>query len=330
MLIRYWPTELNIPFMKFNVIGVTLSVLMIVGSIFLLSTRGLNLGVDFAGGSVIELAETETVTVSEVRSRIEGGLTVNSATGTDGRRLVVVRFGELDESLLGPEFAALSEDEKVGRASSVSNTFVVNELKSEFGLTDQDILRNDSVGPKVSGELFWESLIALGVATIFMLLYIAFRYSWSYAVGGIAALLHDTIGTLGLFSLLQIEFDLTTVAALLTIIGYSMNDSVVVFDRMREVRRKYKQMPGAEVINLATNQTLSRTFLTAGAVFIAVVAILLFGGPVLSGMAVAMMWGIFIGTYSSIFFASAIVLALGTDIRKPGVPDDTPGFQGVV
>ncbi|MBI1254690.1 MAG: protein translocase subunit SecF [Hyphomonas sp.] len=330
MLIRYWPTELNIPFMKFNVIGVTLSVLMIVGSIFLLATRGLNLGVDFAGGSVIELAETETVTVSEVRSRIEGGLTVNSATGTDGRRLVVVRFGELDESLLGPEFAALSEDEKVGRASSVSNTFVVNELKSEFGLTDQDILRNDSVGPKVSGELFWESLIALGVATIFMLLYIAFRYSWSYAVGGIAALLHDTIGTLGLFSLLQIEFDLTTVAALLTIIGYSMNDSVVVFDRMREVRRKYKQMPGAEVINLATNQTLSRTFLTAGAVFIAVVAILLFGGPVLSGMAVAMMWGIFIGTYSSIFFASAIVLALGTDIRKPGVPDDTPGFQGVV
>jgi preprotein translocase subunit SecF len=330
MLIRYWPTELNIPFMKFNVIGVTLSVLMIVGSIFLLATRGLNLGVDFAGGSVIELAETETVTVSEVRRRIEGGLTVNSATGTDGRRLVVVRFGELDESLLGPEFAALSEDEKVGRASSISNSFVVNELKSEFGLTDQDILRNDSVGPKVSGELFWESLIALGVATIFMLLYIAFRYSWSYAVGGIAALLHDTIGTLGLFSLLQIEFDLTTVAALLTIIGYSMNDSVVVFDRMREVRRKYKQMPGAEVINLATNQTLSRTFLTAGAVFIAVVAILLFGGPVLSGMAVAMMWGIFIGTYSSIFFASAIVLALGTDIRKPGVPDDTPGFQGVV
>ena len=330
MLIKYWPTELNIPFMKFNAIGVTLSILMIVGSIFLLSTRGLNLGVDFAGGSVIELAETETVTVSEVRNRIEGGLTVNSATGTDGRRLVVVRFGELDASLLGPEFAALPEDERADRASSLSNTFVVNELKAEFGLTDQDILRNDSVGPKVSGELFWESLIALGVATIFMLLYIAFRYSWSYAVGGIAALLHDTIGTLGLFSLLQIEFDLTTVAALLTIIGYSMNDSVVVFDRMREVRRKYKQMPGAEVINLATNQTLSRTFLTAGAVFIAVVAILLFGGPVLSGMAVAMMWGIFIGTYSSIFFASAIVLALGTDIRKPGVPDDTPGFQGVV
>jgi preprotein translocase subunit SecF len=329
MLIRYWPAELNIPFMKFNVVGVSLSVLMIVGSIFLLATRGLNAGVDFAGGSVIELAETETVTVADVRSKIDGGLTVNSATGSDGKRLIVIRFGDLDESLLGPEFAALSDEDKESRASSVSNTYVVNELKQTFNLTDQQILRNDSVGPKVSGELLWESLIALGVATLFMLFYIAFRYSWSYAVGGIAALLHDTIGTLGLFSLLQIEFDLTTVAALLTIIGYSMNDSVVVFDRMREVRRKYKQMPGAEVINLATNQTLSRTFLTAGAVFIAVLALLFFGGPVLQGMAVAMVWGIFIGTYSSIFFASAIVLALGTEVNKPSDEIDTPGFQGV-
>jgi preprotein translocase subunit SecF/SecD/SecF fusion protein len=329
MLIRYWPAETNIPFMKFNTAGVALSILMIVGSIFLLATRGLNLGVDFAGGSLIELAETDTVTVSEVRSRIPGGLTVNSATGSDNKRLVVVRFGELDESLLGPEFEALSEDEKAARASSLSNSFVVSELKREFGLSDNDILRNDSVGAKVSEELFWESLLALGVATLFMLLYIAFRYSWSYAVGGIAALLHDTIGTLGLFSLLQIEFDLTTVAALLTIIGYSMNDSVVVFDRMREVRRKYKQMSGSDVINLATNQTLSRTFLTAGAVFIAVLAMLFFGGPVLKGMSVAMLWGIFIGTYSSIFFASAIVLALGTEVNKPSDEIDVTGFRGV-
>lgn len=328
MLIKYWPTETNINFMRYNFIGVSLSVLMIVGSIFLLATRGLNLGVDFAGGSVIELAETDKITVSEVRSKVDVGLTVNSATGTDGKRLVVIRFGELEESILGPQFAALPDDEKIDRASSMSNAYVVNALKAEFNLTDEQFLRNDSVGPKVSGELLWESLIALGVATIFMLLYIAFRYSWAYAVGGIAALLHDTIGTLGLFSLLWIEFDLTTVAALLTIIGYSMNDSVVVFDRMREVRRKYKQMPGAEVINLATNQTLSRTFLTAGAVFIAVLAMLIYGGPVLQGMSIAMVWGIFIGTYSSIFFASAIVLALGTDVNKPSDQQDVPGFQG--
>lgn len=328
MLIKYWPAETNIPFMRYRYVGVALSILMIIGSFFLLATRGLNLGVDFAGGSVIELTESETVTVSEVRSKIGSGLTVNSATDTDGARRIVIRFGDLDESLLGPEFAALSPEEKVERASSASNTFVVNEIKSTFNLTDQDILRNDSVGPKVSGELFREGMIALGVATIMMLLYIAFRYSWSYAIGGVAALAHDAIGTMGLFALLQIEFDLTTVAALLTIIGYSINDSVVVFDRIREVRRKYKQMPSNEVIDIATNQTLSRTFLTAGTTLIAILAITIFGGPVLQGMSIAMIWGIFIGTYSSIFFASAIVMALGTDIRRPGVPDDTPGFQG--
>ena len=163
MLIRYWPAETNIPFMKFNTAGVALSILMIVGSIFLLATRGLNLGVDFAGGSLIELAETDTVTVSDVRSRIPGGLTVNSATGSDDKRLVVVRFGELDESLLGPEFAALSEDEKAARASSLSNSFVVSELKREFNLTDNDILRNDSVGAKVSLRWLGRNTTASGL-----------------------------------------------------------------------------------------------------------------------------------------------------------------------
>jgi preprotein translocase subunit SecF len=328
MLIKYWPTETNIPFMRFRWVGVALSLLMIFGSIFLLATRGLNFGVDFAGGSVVELSETPTVTVPEVRAKISGGLTVNSATGSENQRLVVIRFGELDEALLGPEFAALTDEQKVERASGASNTYVVGELKRVFNLTDQDILRNDSVGPKVSGELFVESLVALGVACLFMFFYISFRYSWAYGIGGIAAILHDAIGTMGLFSLLQLEFDLTTIAALLTIIGYSINDSVVVFDRIREVRRKYKQMPGIDVIDMATNQTLSRTFLTAGMVLVAVLAIYFVGGPVLAGMSIAMIWGIFIGTYSSIFFASAIVLALGTDVRKPGVPDDVPGFQG--
>jgi preprotein translocase subunit SecF len=329
MLIKYWPNKTNIPFMRYRFVGVGLSILMIIGSFFLLATRGLNLGVDFAGGSVIELAESETVTVPAVRSQIPGGLTVNSATGGDGKRLIVLRFGELDESLLGAEFAALTPEEKVERASTASNAYVVNKIKSEFGLTDQDILRNDSVGPKVSAELFQEGMIALGISIFVMLLYIAFRYSWSYAIGGVAAIAHDAIGTMGLFSLLQIEFDLTTVAALLTIIGYSINDSVVVFDRIREVRRKYKQMPSGQVIDIATNETLSRTFLTAGTTLIAILAITIFGGPVLQGMSIAMIWGIFIGTYSSIFFAAAIVMQLGTDIKKQDTADDTAGFQGV-
>jgi preprotein translocase subunit SecF len=327
MLINLWPAETKIPFMKFRFVGVALSLIMIAGSFFLLFTKGLNLGVDFAGGSVIEVAETANVTVPEIRNRIAGDLTVNSATSGD-KRLVVVRFGELNESLLGPEFAALTDEEKESRAAAASNTYVLNALKAEFGLTDAEILRNDSVGPKVSGELFRESMIALGIATVLMLLYIAFRYSWSYALGGIGSLFHDAIGTMGLFSLLDIEFNLTTVAALLTIVGYSINDSVVVFDRIREVRRKYKQMPGAQVIDIATNQTLSRTFLTAGTTLIAILAILAFGGPVLQGMAEALAWGIFIGTYSSIYFASAIVLFLGTEIKRHNA-EETPGFQGV-
>lgn len=326
MLIRYWPAETKFGFMKYRWVGIFLSAVMIVGSFALLFTKGLNMGVDFAGGSVIELRETAEVTVPEVRSRIPGDLTVNSATsGTE--RLVVVRFGELDGALLGPEFQALTEEEKEERASAASNTYVVNALKKEFKLQDTDILRNDSVGPKVSGELFVESMIALGVSLVLMLLYIAFRYSWAYAAGGIASLLHDAIGTMGLFSLLSIEFNLTTVAALLTIVGYSINDSVVVFDRIREVRRKYKQMPDGEVIDIATNQTLSRTFLTGGTTMIAIFAILLFGGPVLQGMGIALVWGIFIGTYSSIYFASAIVMFLGTEI-KYHKPEETPGFQG--
>lgn len=328
MLIKYWPTQTKIPFMRYRYVGVVLSMIMMVASVYLVMTRGLNLGVDFAGGSVIELRQTDTVTVSDVRDRIPGGLTVNSATDSNGAELVVIRFGEVDASLLGPEFAELTEEEKAERASSASNTFVLNTLKQEFGLTDQDILRNDSVGPKVSGELFREGLIALGVATLMMFLYIAFRYTWSYAVGGIAALIHDAIGTIGLFSLLQIQFDLTTIAALLTIIGYSVNDSVVVFDRIREIRRKYKQMPATEVIDIATNQTLSRTFLTGGTTLIAILAIVIFGGPVLQGMSVAMIWGIIIGTYSSIYFAAAIVLMLGVDINRKAL-EDTPGFEAM-
>lgn len=332
MLIKYWPQETKIPFMRYRHVGAVLSILMIVGSLFLVGTRGLNLGVDFAGGSVIELMETEEVTVPEVRSRIQGNLTVNSATNAGGDRLVVIRFGELDESLLSEEYHALPEEEKEERASTFSNYYVLDALKTEFNLTDEDILRNDSVGPKVSGELFREGMIALGVATLMMLVYIAFRYSWSYAIGTIGALVHDGIGTLGLYSLLQLEFDLTSIAALLTVIGYSVNDSVVVFDRVREIRRKYKTMPAVEVIDIATNQTLSRTVMTSGTTMLAILAIVMFGGPVLQNMSIAMIWGIVIGTYSSIFFAAAIVLLLGMDgggKAKKSSDDDVPGFQGV-
>ena len=331
MLLQYWPKKTNVNFMDVRMIGVVLSTLMIAASIFFLATRGLNLGVDFAGGTVMELEETETVTVEAVRAVMPVNADVNNAVGTDGRSIVVIKFGEADASLLGEEFQALPPEDQADRATGATNELVAETLKEAFGLRNDaeqnDFLRDDSVGPKVSGELFRDGITALGVALVLMMIYIWFRFEWQFSLGSVAALAHDVTITLGLFALLQLEFNLTTIAALLTIIGYSMNDTVVVFDRVREEKRKYKKMPDKEVIDLALNGTLSRTLLTSGTTLLALLAIFFLGGPVLRGMSFALIWGVVIGTYSSVFIASTIVLALGMDLNKKPV-EDTPGFQG--
>lgn len=327
MLIRYWPEKTNIRFMSLRIAGALLSMLLIAVSAFLLTTRGLNFGVDFAGGTVLELAETETVTVPAVRAAMPINAEVNSARGTDNREIVVVKFGAAPPDMLGDEFASLSEEQQAERASGATNELVVRTLKEVFGLSDEDILRNDSVGPKVSRELFTDGITALVVALAMMLVYIWFRFQWQFSVGAIAALAHDVIITLGMFALMRIEFNLTSIAALLTIIGYSMNDTVVVFDRIREDRRKYKKMPDRDVIDLALNTTLSRTLLTSGTTLISLFAIFFLGGPVLQGMSFALIFGIFIGTYSSIFIASALVLSLGMDFTRK-VAEEVQGFTG--
>jgi preprotein translocase subunit SecF len=326
MLIKYWPKETKLKFMSLRMAGILFSVAMLTASIFFLGTRGLNFGVDFAGGTAMELEATDTVNEASVRAAIPFNADVNAAVGTDARKVIVVKFGEAPESLLGEEFQALSPEEKVERASGATNEFVVRTLKETLGITD--ILKNDTVGPKVSQELFRDGITALVVALVLMLAYIWYRFEWQFSIGAVAALAHDVIITLGVFAFLQLEFNLTTIAALLTIIGYSMNDTVVVFDRVREEKRKYKKMPDRDVIDLALNSTLSRTMLTSGTTLIALLAIFFLGGPVLRGMSFALIWGIVIGTYSSVFIASAIVLSLGMDLTKKSV-DDTPGFQGV-
>ncbi|MEZ5954999.1 MAG: protein translocase subunit SecF [Hyphomonas sp.] len=328
MLIRYWPKQTNVRFMNLRFAGAMFSVLLIAASAFLLATRGLNFGVDFAGGTVMELEKTETVTVPAVRAAMPINAEVNSARGTDNREIVVVKFGEAPADLLGDEFKALPADQQAERASGATNELIVRTLKEAFSLTDEDILRNDSVGPKVSKELFTDGITALVVALAMMLVYIWFRFQWQFSVGAIAALAHDVIITLGMFSLLWIEFNLTSIAALLTIIGYSMNDTVVVFDRIREDRRKYKKMPDREVIDLSLNVTLSRTLLTSGTTLISLFAIYFLGGPVLQGMSFALIFGIVIGTYSSIFIASALVLSLGMDFTKK-TAEEVQGFTGV-
>jgi len=324
---KVWPKETKLTFMSLRMFGMAFSLVMMTASIFFLATRSLNFGVDFAGGTAMELNATDTVNESAVRAAIPFSADVNAAIGTDARHIVVVKFGEAPESLLGEEFQALTPEEKAERASGATNELVVRSLKETFNITDADILKNDTVGPKVSAELFRDGITALVVALALMLAYIWYRFEWQFSIGAVAALAHDVIITLGVFSFLQIEFNLTTIAALLTIIGYSMNDTVVVFDRVREERRKYKKMPDRDVIDLALNSTLSRTLLTSGTTLLALLAIFFLGGPVLRGMSFALIWGILIGTYSSIFIASSIVLSLGMDLTQKSV-DDTPGFQG--
>jgi preprotein translocase subunit SecF len=329
MLMKIWPKETHLNFMSLRMAGTLFSLMMLTASIFFLGTRGLNFGVDFAGGTAMELNATETINESTVRGAIPFSADVNAAVGTDARKIVVVKFGEAPEALLGAEFQALSPAEKAERASGATNELVVRSLVEKLGIDPAtDLLKNDTVGPKVSKELFRDGITALVVALILMLAYIWYRFEWQFSVGAVAALAHDVIITLGVFSALQLEFNLTTIAALLTIIGYSMNDTVVVFDRVREERRKYKKMADRDVINLSLNSTLSRTLLTSGTTLLALLAIFFLGGPVLRGMSFALIWGIVIGTYSSIFIASSIVLSLGMDLTKKTV-DDTPGFQGV-
>lgn len=331
MLLKYWPATTNINFMRLRWPAFIMSGILIIASIGLIMTRGLNFGVDFAGGSVIEIAASDTVNEDSVRDALIPlglGIQVTNAigTGTDAPPIIVIKFGAADPSTLGEDAAGLDASKLAERAQQIATDHVRDTLTQKLGVSE--FLRTESVGPKVSGELLIKGVTALVVALLLMLAYIWLRFEWQFSIGAVAALAHDVLLTIGMFSLLQLEFNLTTIAALLTIIGYSMNDTVVVFDRVREEMRKYKKMPLSEVINLALNGTLSRTLLTSGTTLVALLAIFFLGGPVLRGMSFALIWGIIIGTYSSIFVASAIVRTIGVDLNKPK-RENVSNYQGV-
>jgi preprotein translocase subunit SecF/SecD/SecF fusion protein len=331
MLLKYWPAKTNVSFMKLRLPAAIASFVLLLASVATLATQGLNLGVDFAGGSVIEVAASETVTVQAVRDELAPlGLneTVTDATGTgtDSETVIIIKFGSVDPAMIAAELEGVPEHKQEERAQQEANDLVRAELQESF--PDIVIRSSEAVGPKVSGELFRAGITALGVSLILMMIYIWFRFEWQFSIGSVAALGHDVLLTMGMFSFLQLEFNLTTIAALLTIIGYSMNDTVVVFDRVREEKRKYKKMPDRQVVDLALNGTLSRTLLTSGTTLLALLAIFFLGGPVLQGMSFALIWGVIIGTYSSVFIASSIVLLLGMDLNKKPA-EDVSGFQGV-
>ena len=323
MLLQYWPQKTDIRFMSMRFPAIVFSLVLITASFGLIFTKGLNFGIDFSGGSVIEIAQVDNMNEEDVR-QVVGGLglgevQVNAArgTGVDGLSVIVIRFATQDAGDGDPDAAQQEANNRVRAA-----------LTEAFSLSEDDFRSSAAVGPKVSGELLRSGLIALGVALALMMLYISVRFQWQYALGAVAALFHDVIITMGMFSLTQFEFNLSTIAALLTIVGYSMNDTVIVFDRVREEARKYKKLELANVIDLAINQTLSRTLLTSGTTLLALFSIYLFGGTVLGGMSFALIFGIIIGTYSSVFVASALVLLLGID-RGEKPKREVVGFQGV-
>ncbi|MEL6723562.1 MAG: protein translocase subunit SecF [Pseudomonadota bacterium] len=324
MLLRLWPEKTKVSFMSLRFIALIISVVALLASAAMLSTRGLNLGIDFAGGAVIEVDKPEDISADIVRttvtSLVTGDVQVNSARGTgpNAPEIAVIRFEP--QPPVGDE----TPDEAQNRAGDEVNA----ALRELIGEERFNLRSEASVGPKVSGELFRSGIIALTVALALMMIYISFRFQWQYALGAVAALFHDVILTMGMFALTGFEFNLATIAALLTIVGYSMNDTVIVFDRVREEARKYKKLELSKVVDLAINATMSRTLLTSGTTLLALLSIFLFGGPVLRGMSFALIFGVIVGTYSSIFVASAVVLLLGID-RGDKPKREVEGFQGV-
>ncbi len=319
MRLKLVPDNTQIDFFRWQKITFGASALLVVLSLVAWAVIGLNFGIDFRGGTTIRTEATQSVNIAAYRTAITplglGDVTITEVFdptfGAD-RNVAMVRIqAQEGAEAVTPEVIAAVE--AALREVDPSITFPSVE----------------SVGPKVSGELIFAALLAVGSSLIAILIYIWLRFEWQFAVGAVAALFHDVILTIGLFAVLQIRFDLATVAALLTIIGYSINDTVVIFDRARENLIKYKTRALREVLNLSTNETLSRTVMTTGTTLIALAALLILGGDVIRGFVFAIFWGIIVGTYSSIYVAKNIVLAMGVkrDWTKPSDGGGPAGTQ---
>ncbi|MAW80303.1 MAG: protein translocase subunit SecF [Parvularcula sp.] len=308
MLLKLIPDNTHIGFTQMRFAAMVFSAILVVGSLLALFTIGLNFGVDFKGGVTIEVADDEPIDIGEVR-------TVVSDLGLGSVDVQEIQdFSTSDEAVLiriAQQEAENSEDETAGETAQQAASLAVQDALRELLGDGVDFRKVDVVGPTVSGELVQKGALAVALAIGMMLIYIWLRFEWQFSLGAIVALIHDVIITLGMFSVTQLEFNLAIIAAILTIVGYSMNDTVVVYDRVRENLRKFKQKPLAELLDLSINDTLTRTIMTSGTTMLALFALVIFGGEVLRGFTLAMIWGIVIGTYSSIFVASPFLLATG-------------------
>jgi len=307
-LVRHIPSDTQIPFIRQRFIAFGVSVLLLIGSLAAFATMGLNFGIDFRGGTLLEIQTEGPADLGRIRSEL-GGLGIGDVQ--------VQSFGAPEDVLIRIETvdaatAAAATGEPVDgpeEAQQAIRELVQNRLESALG--EVEYRRVEVVGPKVSGELVVAGTTAVLVALFLMLVYIWFRFEWQYSVGAVLALMHDVIATIGFFSITQLEFNLSTIAAILTIVGYSMNDTVVVYDRIREKFRKFKKAPTNDVLDMAINKTLSRTVLTSGTTLVALIALAAIGGAELQGFAFALIFGVLIGTYSSVFVAAPLLTLTG-------------------
>ncbi|NOC82804.1 protein translocase subunit SecF [Ruegeria sp. HKCCD6428] len=316
MRLKLVPQNTSFDFFNRWKVWLGISGLMMVIAFTSFMLQGLNFGIDFRGGTTIRTQSAVEIDVGTYRDAIAplelGDVTITEIfdpTFADDENVAMIRI-------------QAQEDAEAVEAATI--TAVEDALQQV--VPDIQFVSVESVGPKVSGELIQTAVIAVALAIGAVLVYIWLRFEWQFALGAVAALVHDVILTIGIFSELQIRFDLAIIAALLTIVGYSLNDTVVVFDRVRENLRKYKKKELKQVLNISINETLSRTVMTSVTTLLALISLYVLGGDVIRGFVFAMIWGVIVGTYSSVFVASTILLWLGVK-RDWSKPSNTAGNQ---
>jgi len=291
------PIESNINFLKLRKIMIIISIFVLLISIILLSFKGLNLGIDFKGGILIE-AKLKNNDIANIRSNLS----------SDFDNVVIQEFGSSDNIII-----------RLQNNKNIDNILLITNVKNTINDNVIEFRRSEFVGPTISKELFLSGMTAISLALLSILIYIWFRFEWHFGFGAIAALVHDVLITLGILSLLSIDFSLSTIAAILTIAGYSINDTVVIFDRLRENLRKFKKMNLVDLFNLSINNTFSRTVITSLTTLIALFSLFFLGGEVIRSFSFTMIIGVFIGTYSSIFIAVPTLLIF----KFRNIEDDT-------
>ena len=302
-LLRLAPENTKFGFMRFRRFSYPFSAVLSIVSVVLFLTVGMNFGIDFSGGTLVELrANSGTADLAHLRHAAEGmGVGAVEVQSFGNASDVILRFG-------------------VQPGGEAAQQGAVEKVKSAIG-AGYTVRRSEVVGPRVSGELVQSGTLGVVLSIVAVLCYLSFRFEWQFAVGAIIATMHDLLLTVGFFSITHLEFNTTSIAAILTIVGYSLNETVVVLDRIREMMRKYRKVSTSDLIDMSVNAVLPRTIMTATTVFLALLSLVLFGGEVIRSFSLAMIWGIFVATYSSIFICSPmlIYLGLGHAVTAPAV-----------